>query len=163
MKHDILDHIIQQWQVERPDLDAEPMAISGRILRLAHHLERRLNKVLKPYGLMLGEFDVLATLRRNGHPYAMTPSQLMQTVMLTSGAMTNRLDRLEQKGFIVRGQHPEDRRSLQVKLTKEGLQLIDQAMEARFAEGKDLQSPLKPAECEAAASLLRKLLAPLDG
>ena len=162
MKHDFIDQIIEHWQVERPDLDAEPMAITGRILLLARHLERRLNDVLKPYGLMSSGFDVLATLRRNGHPYAMTPSELLQTVMLTSGAMTNRLDRLEQKGFIERRQHPDDRRSLQVKLTAEGLRVINQAVEARFEEAKAIQAPLSQTECETAATLLRKLLSTFE-
>ncbi|QDV51142.1 MarR family winged helix-turn-helix transcriptional regulator [Gimesia fumaroli] len=162
MDKDFIDHLISQWKSERPDLDATPMAVVGRILRLSTHLDRRVNEVLKPFGLALWGFDILATLRRSGSPYAMTPTELMDAVMLSSGAMTNRIDRLEQLDFVERKPSPSDRRSLQVKLTKRGRKIIDDAIAARFAEADQAQTSLKKQDRKQLADLLRTLLHNLD-
>ncbi|QDT43010.1 Multiple antibiotic resistance protein MarR [Gimesia alba] len=162
MDKDFIDHLISQWKSERPDLDATPMAVVGRILRLSTHLDRRVNEVLKPFGLALWGFDILATLRRSGSPYAMTPTELMDAVMLSSGAMTNRIDRLEQLGFVERQPSPSDRRSLQVKLTKRGRKIIDEAIAARFEEADQAQTSLKKQDRKQLADLLRVLLDNLE-
>lgn len=122
---DAIDRVVEQWVKEKPDLDTQPMAIMGRLIRIAKHMETRVADLHKQYDLKMGEFDVLATLRRAGAPYRLTPSALIDSMMLTSGAMTNRLDKLEKKGLISREHSREDRRSVTVELTPEGLQLID--------------------------------------
>lgn len=135
---DAVDRVTEQWAQEKPELKTEPMAIMGRILRIAKHMENEVAKLHKRYGLKFGEFDVLATLRRSGEPFSLTPSELMGSMLLTSGAMTNRLDKLEAKGLIARAHSKEDRRSVSVKLTKEGVSLIDEMMQVHV----DLQHSL---------------------
>lgn len=122
---DAIDRVVEQWFKEKPDLDTQPMAIMGRLMRIAKYMETRVAELHKQYDLKMGEFDVLATLRRAGDPYRLTPSALINSMMLTSGAMTNRLDKLEKKGLISREHSKEDRRSVTVELTSNGLQLID--------------------------------------
>ncbi|MCA0935951.1 MarR family transcriptional regulator [Vibrio alginolyticus] len=122
---DAIDRVVEQWFKEKPDLDTQPMAIMGRLMRIAKYMETRVAELHKQYDLKMGEFDVLATLRRSGAPYRLTPSALIDSMMLTSGAMTNRLDKLEKKGLISREHSKEDRRSVTVELTSDGLQLID--------------------------------------
>ena len=162
MKHDAVDELIGDWQAERPDLNPRPMAVVGRILRLAVHLEGRANEILRPYGLANWGFDVLATLRRQGKPYALTPTQLTRSVMLSSGAMTNRIDRLEKLGFVERQPDPNDRRSLRVKLTVKGLEVVDRAVASRFEEARDSLRALSAKEQKHLPDLLRKLLLELD-
>lgn len=125
---DAVDRVVDQWSKEKPDLETESMAIMGRMLRVAKHMETEVAEVHKKYDLKLGEFDVLATLRRSGEPYKLTPSELINTMMLTSGAMTNRLDKLERKGLITRSHSKADRRSVFVQLTKDGLVLIEEML-----------------------------------
>ncbi|MEZ8824488.1 MarR family transcriptional regulator [Vibrio amylolyticus] len=125
---DAIERVVEQWAIEKPELDTQPMAMLGRLLRVSKHLETQVAETHKEYDLKLGEFDVLATLRRSGKPYNLTPSELIDSMMLTSGAMTNRLDKLEKKGLIERTHSKEDRRSVFVKLTKDGLVLIDEMM-----------------------------------
>lgn len=122
---DAIDRVVDQWLKEKPELDTQPMAIMGRLLRIAKHMETRVSELHKQYDLKTGEFDVLATLRRAGAPYRLTPSALIESMMLTSGAMTNRLDKLQNKGLIAREHSNEDRRSVTVALTSNGLTLID--------------------------------------
>ena len=97
---DAIDRVVEQWAKEKPDLETEPMAIMGRVMRIAKYMETQVADLHKQYDMKLGEFDVLATLRRSGKPYRLTPSELIGSMMLTSGAMTNRLDKLEAKGLI---------------------------------------------------------------
>ncbi len=142
---DVVDRLTQQWALEKPELDTEPMAIMGRILRIAKHMEIEVAQLHKRYGLKLGEFDVLATLRRSGEPFCLTPSELMGSMLLTSGAMTNRLDKLESKQLIVRTHSTADRRSVTVKLTSKGIRLIDELLELhvelqhRLISGMDVE------------------------
>lgn len=158
MQTDVVDQVLSQWKCERPQLDARPLAVVGRILRLAGILERRANLALEPFELRIWAFDVLGTLRRHGKPYEMTPTALMQSAMLSSGAMTNRLDQLERLGLVVRKPAPNDRRSLLVCLTAKGCKLIEQAAPARFDEAAEVVQNLSPAERKLLAELLRKLL-----
>ncbi|KJY86825.1 MULTISPECIES: MarR family winged helix-turn-helix transcriptional regulator [Vibrio] len=126
---DAIDRVVEQWAKEKPELDTEPMAIMGRLLRIAKHMETEVTQLHKRYDLKLGEFDVLATLRRSGSPFRLTPSELIDSMMLTSGAMTNRLDKLESKSLIAREHSKQDRRSVTVQLTDEGFTLIDKIIE----------------------------------
>ncbi|MER2496106.1 MarR family transcriptional regulator [Vibrio neptunius] len=126
---DAIDRVVEQWAKEKPELDTEPMAIMGRLLRIAKHMETEVTQLHKRYDLKLGEFDVLATLRRSGSPFRLTPSELIDSMMLTSGAMTNRLDKLESKRLIAREHSKQDRRSVTVQLTDEGFTLIDKIIE----------------------------------
>jgi DNA-binding MarR family transcriptional regulator len=153
---------IAQWRKERPDLDVSPMAVLGRLSEAATLVARdRLAPLFARYGLQHGEFDVLATLRRSGAPFSLTPTALYETTMVTSGAMTNRLDRLEKAGLIRRVPHPSDRRGLMVQLTEEGRELIDRAVEAHVENEHRILSSLDTEERERLAALLEKLIAGL--
>ena len=155
---------IAQWQRERPDLDVSPMAVIGRLNEVSSLISReRLAPLFARFGLQAGEFDVLATLRRSGSPFALTPTALYEAAMVTSGAMTNRLDRLEKAGLIRRMPHPQDRRGLLVQLTDEGLGLIDRAVEAHVENEHAVLAALNPKERETLAGLLEKLIADLAG
>ncbi|UJF21939.1 MarR family winged helix-turn-helix transcriptional regulator [Shewanella sp. OMA3-2] len=124
-----IDRLVAQWGEQKPHLDTMPMAILGRFLRLQKHIETEISACHKQFELTMGEFDVLATLRRAGLPYTLTPSALLSSMMLTSGAMTNRLDKLESKGLIKRAHSTDDRRSVSVGLTEKGLTTIDEVIE----------------------------------
>ncbi len=153
---------IAQWRKERPDLDVSPMAVLGRLGEAATLVARdRLAPLFARFGLQHGEFDVLATLRRSGAPFSLTPTALYETTMVTSGAMTNRLDRLEKAGLIRRVPHPSDRRGLMVQLTEEGRELIDRALEAHVENEHRILSGLSAEERERLAALLEKLIAGL--
>jgi len=155
---DLIDRMNEQWRAARPDLDPGPLEVVGRVIVLAQYLERSVNEALAPHGLTLGQFDILATLRRQ--PDArLTPTQLMRSIMLSSGGMTNRLDRLEEAGWIRREPDPEDRRGVVVGLTRKGRELIDAATEARFAEARNSLPPLDANEMREMKRLLRKWLA----
>ena len=135
------------------------MAVLGRLSQAALLISRdRLNPVFARFGLQSGEFDVLATLRRSGAPYALTPTALYEATMVTSGAMTNRLDRLEKSRLIVRGPHPEDRRGVVVQLTEKGRALIDEAVTAHVANEHEVLSVLSREEQGRLAELLEKLI-----
>ena len=151
---------IEQWKRERPDLDVSPMGVLGRLNEASSLIARdRLAPLFARFGLQAGEFDVLATLRRSGAPYALTPTALYEATMVTSGAMTNRLDRLEKAGLILRGPHPNDRRGIVVQLTENGLALIDEALTAHVANEHEILASLSGAERETLAQLLEKLIA----
>ena len=126
---DAVDAILAQWKRERPNLDASPMGPIGRIKRCAVLLERRLDDTFAEFGLSRWEFDMLATLRRNGAPYCLSPTALFSALMVTSGTMTHRLKRLEQRGLIARKPNEQDARSMLVQLTDTGLKLIDRAVD----------------------------------
>jgi DNA-binding MarR family transcriptional regulator len=154
---DAVDGILEQWARERPDLDASPMAVMGRIKQLAREIERALDRVFARFDLGLGEFDVLATLRRSGAPYRLTPGALLEATMVTSGAITKRVDRLEQAGLVTRAPDPNDRRGVLVGLTGEGLELVDRVVEEHVANEENLLAGLTGGERERLARLLRKL------
>ena len=133
-ENDRIDAIRAQWAAERPDLDTDGFGVVGRLLLLGKLLERRVGQALDPHELALPAFDVLATLRRQGAPYRLTPTELSRTSLLTPGAMTNRIDRLEAAGLVRREAQPGDRRGVRVSLTDAGLARVDRAIEARFYE-----------------------------
>ncbi|AJG17491.1 MarR family winged helix-turn-helix transcriptional regulator [Cupriavidus basilensis] len=155
---DRVDHILAQWARERPDLDAAPMGIIGRVWRLARHTDRAVESALAPTGLNTWEFDVLATLRRSGPPYAMSPGALIDSLMITSGTMTNRIDHLERAGLVRRSPNPDDRRGLLIELTQPGRVRIDHALEVHVANEHRLLERLSAAERRQLASLLRRWL-----
>ncbi|MEU6066212.1 MULTISPECIES: MarR family winged helix-turn-helix transcriptional regulator [Streptomyces] len=160
---DPVDTIIDQWAAVRPDLDTAAMEVFGRIFRLSRAMGDRMEKAYSRFGISRGEFDVLATLRRSGEPYTLSPRQLSATLMLTTGGMTGRLDKLERAGLLRRSPDPHDRRGLQVTLTDEGLRLIDEAVGAGLAEQSDALSALNGEQAGQLADLLRELLAGTAG
>ena len=159
---DRIDLIRAQWSRERPDLESKGFAIGGRLLVLGKLLERRVSDALAPLGLSLWAFDVLAPLRRQAPPYHLTPTELSRAAMLTTGAMTNRLDRLEAEGWLRREADPDDRRGLRVMLTKSGLEIVDRAIAARLQEAESAAATLTPGERKVFEKLLRKMMVALD-
>jgi len=125
---DHVDEIVEQWNRERPDIDVSGMAIIGRLTRLEKLIRPQLNEVFARHGLESWEFDVLATLVRNGEPHQLTPGALLESMMITSGAMTNRIDRLERRRFVTRVRSPADGRQVLVRLTPKGTKKIDAAL-----------------------------------
>lgn len=154
---DHAQHVVDQWRAERPDLDATPILVIGRIHRLAIALDVELLKVYAAHGLGDGDFDVLATLRRSGAPYELTPTQLMDQTMVTSGAVSKRLDRLEGAGLVERRVSEGDRRSRIVALTAAGRELMDRAVPQHLANEARLLAGLSERERTQLASLLGKL------
>jgi DNA-binding MarR family transcriptional regulator len=141
---DAVDAILAQWQRERPDLDASPMGLIGRIKRCAVLLEQRLEAGFTAFDLSVWEFDMLATLRRAGAPYLLSPTDLFSTLMVTSGTMTHRLKRLETRGFIERKPNEQDARSMLVQLTGQGLALINRAVEVHVENERQILSVMSP-------------------
>ncbi len=158
MQNDHVDFIISQWQTEMSGLDVSPMAVIGRLSRVAEHLNKLLQDNYSKFSLNGGEFDVLASLRRSGKPYQLTPTELYNSLMITSGTMTNRLDRLEKTGLITRSQNPDDRRGTIVTLTPKGISLMDKAYPAHIAHEENLLKALSLKDREELSDLLRKLL-----
>ena len=158
MQTDHVDRILQQWQHERPELDPLAMSIFGRLWRLNAIAGKAVEQVHLQFGLTQPEFDVLATLRRSGEPYTLSPTALYTSLMLSSGAMTNRLDKLEARGLIYREPSPEDRRSMLVAMTKAGLALINETMTAHVANEQRLLRSLNLEQQKELADLLRTLL-----
>ncbi|MCD7439971.1 MarR family transcriptional regulator [Streptomyces lincolnensis] len=157
-RKDEVDAIIEQWAAVRPDLDTAAMEVFGRIYRLSRAMSDRTEKAYAPLGLSRGEFDVLATLRRSGEPYTLSPRQLSATLMLTTGGMTGRLDKLERAELLRRSPDPHDRRGLQVTLTEKGLELVDRAVGAGLAAQTEALSALNAEQAGHLADLLRELL-----
>jgi DNA-binding MarR family transcriptional regulator len=155
---DAVDRILQQWKVERPDVDVSPMAVIGRIGRAASILDKRVQATLAEYGLQPGEFDLVATLRRAGAPHRLTVGQLLDSAMVTSGAITNRLNRLTDKGLIEREIDPTNRRVVIVQLTPAGISAVDAALPAHVANEEVLLASLTPDERSQLATLLKRML-----
>ncbi|AGH84796.1 MULTISPECIES: MarR family winged helix-turn-helix transcriptional regulator [Ralstonia solanacearum species complex] len=150
---------VEQWNRERPDLDVSSMLLLGRLGEAALVIAReRLNPLFAEYGLQPGEFDVLATLRRCGAPYALTPTALYDAAMMSSGGMTNRIDRLQQAGWVERRPNPEDGRGTLVALTNAGFALIDEAVSAHVENQRAVLSVLTEVEQRQLAKLLAKLI-----
>lgn len=159
---DRIDKITKQWQRERPDLDISPMGLIGRLGNITLHLSREMEKVFSQFGLNTSSFDVLATLRRAGDPYTLSPGEMLSTLMVTSGTMTNRIDQLEKAGWVIRKVNPKDGRGFLVSLTPEGLELINQVIEAHVENQKRLVSGLSQQEQQALNQLLKVFLNTLE-
>jgi DNA-binding MarR family transcriptional regulator len=157
-KFDEIDRIVAQWNETRPDLDVSPTHTLQRITRLGLLQAVSFARVFAPHGVSFGEYLVLAALRRAGPPYRMNPTKLFGSVILSSGAMTNRLDGLEGMGLIERLPDPTDRRGRLVVLTDKGRELVDTAVTDHLANEERLLSALNAEEREQLAGLLRKLL-----
>lgn len=155
---DSVDRILAQWQAERPDLDPSPMGVVGRIARASARLGREVDVTLADHGLTGGSFDVLAALRRAGAPHRLSPTTLYLQLMVSSGSMTARLDKLEQAGLIERLPDPADRRGVLVGLTPAGLATVDRAVESHLANEERLLAGLTAPQRERLAGLLRRLL-----
>ncbi|MET1060525.1 MAG: MarR family transcriptional regulator [Nocardioides sp.] len=152
-----LDHvgrIMEQWRRERPDLDPSPMGVIGRLHRLADALHAELRPVFAEAGLSDGDFDVLASLRRAGAPYQLTPGELAASTMVTSGAVTKRLDRLEEKGYVTRTVSTADARSRRIALTDAGHALIDELVPQHLENERRLLAGLTDLERSRLAHLL---------
>lgn len=133
MESDHVDHLLAQWADERPELPTGALAVAARVARLHRFLVRTSAEAMTGFGLTEGEGNVLAALRRAGPPYALTPTDLYRSLLLSSGAMTNRVDRLQERGFVVREDDPSDRRRVLVRLTEDGREVIEAAMDAHVA------------------------------
>ncbi|MDX2098243.1 MAG: MarR family transcriptional regulator [Leptolyngbyaceae cyanobacterium bins.59] len=162
MNYDRIDEILEQWKHESPQLDVSALAVIGRVLRIARLLEKHRESVLAEYGLNVWSFDMLATLRRQGPPYQLKPTDLYELLMLSSGAMTNRIDRLEQDGVVVRIRDPEDRRSVSVQLTPKGIELTDTVMPVLFEREKQFLEQFTKTEAQTLTKLLRQFLLMFD-
>jgi DNA-binding MarR family transcriptional regulator len=154
---DEVDRLISAWRRERPDLDVSPLEVLSRVTRLARHLDRARRTAFAERGLETWEFDVLSALRRAGTPYQLSPGQLLTQTLVTSGTMTNRIDRLAAKGLVVRGPDPNDRRGVLVRLTDSGRELADSALTGLLKNERELLSALPEERLEILGALLREL------
>jgi DNA-binding MarR family transcriptional regulator len=159
---DEVDRIVAAWRRERPDLDVGPLEVLSRVTRLARHLDRARAAVFGRHGLEAWEFDVLAALRRSGPPYQLSPGQLVAQTMVTSGTMTNRIDRLEARGLVRRLPDPADGRGVMVRLGGAGQAQVDAALAELLDVERALLAALNQPERRELGRLLRDLLAPLD-
>jgi DNA-binding MarR family transcriptional regulator len=159
---DEVDDLVAAWQAERPDLDVRPMQVLSRISRLARHLDRERRSAFAAHDLESWGFDVLAALRRQGAPYELSPGALLRATLVTSGTMTNRIDRLEQAGLVCRRPDPQDKRGVLVTLTAAGQARVDATLADLLAAEQALLAGLTDSSRHTLAGLLRVLLAPLD-
>jgi DNA-binding MarR family transcriptional regulator len=159
---DEVDALVAAWQRERPDLDSSPLEVLSRVTRLAWHLDRARRVAFDAHGLETWEFDVLAALRRTGPPYELSPGRLLTQTGVTSGTMTNRVDRLERRQLVARAPDERDRRGVRVQLTALGKDLVDAAMADLLSREERMLAPLSPEQRDALGSLLRDLLVPFD-
>ena len=159
---DQIDQIIDQWRRERPELDPTSMGLFGRMKRLTAHIARELETVFAKHGMSAAGFDVMATLRRSGPPYALTPSELIAWTMVTSGTMTNRIDRLVADGFVERRKNPDDGRGFVIGLTNKGKRAIDAAVDEHVENQRTLMAPLSLKEQRQLDDLLKAWLAAFE-
>lgn len=159
---DEVDRLVAAWRRERPDLDVSPMEVLSRVSRLATHLDRARKQAFAEHGLEPSEFDVLSALRRAGEPYRLSPGQLVQETLVTSGTMTHRVDRLVSKDLVDRTPDPDDRRGVQVQLTPKGRTAVDGALDALLSSERELLAGLAAKDRSAVASALRILSLPFD-
>lgn len=160
--NDEVDRLIGAWHSERADLNLTPMQVMSRLGRLAVYLDRVRRDAFTAHGIVSWEFDVLAALRRAGAPYLRSPGQLVRETLVTSGTMTNRVDRLAARGLVARLPDPADRRGVLVELTDLGKDTVDGALEALLRRERDLLDSLSPAEVAGLSATLRKLLVSLE-
>ena len=159
---DEVDLILAAWARELPDVDVTPLGSLSRISRLAKHLDRARKDAFAAHELEVWEFDVLAALRRQGRPYVLSPGELIRATLSTSGTMTNRVNRLEARGLVIRLPNHDDRRGVLVKLTDEGRDRVQQALADLLAYERKVLSAIEPAERLELATVLRRLLAPFE-
>ena len=159
---DEVDRIVDAWARERPDLDVAPLTVLSRVTRLSRHLDLARRRAFALHRLEPWEFDVLSALRRAGVPYRLSPGALLTQTLVTSGTMTNRIDRLAARSLVQRLPSPDDRRGVLVSLTEEGLDRVDAAMTSLLDFERDLLADLPEDDRERLADLLRTLVMPFD-
>jgi DNA-binding MarR family transcriptional regulator len=159
---DEVDRLVEAWGRERPDLDLGPMEVLSRMSRLDHHLDAARRAAFSAHGLEPWEFDVLAALRRAGAPYELSPGRLLRETLVTSGTMTNRVDRLVARAFVERLPDPSDRRGVLVRLSDLGRETVDGAMSGLLEHEQRLLAALTPAELKQLAALMRRLAVSLE-
>ncbi|NLT29402.1 MAG: MarR family transcriptional regulator [Propionibacterium sp.] len=159
---DEVDALVADWVRERPDLNTKPLLIFSRITRIAVLLDRARQSAFTDHGVTGWEFDVLAALRRSGHPYRLTPGQLLRETMVTSGTMTTRVDRLTERGLVERLPDPSDRRGVLVAMTEQGRLVVDGALDALVTAEEEILAGLDTADRQELAALLRRLSAAFD-
>ncbi|HEX5561571.1 MAG TPA: MarR family transcriptional regulator [Nocardioidaceae bacterium] len=159
---DEVDRLVEAWGRERSDLDLRPMEVLSRVSRLAHHLDRARRAAFAEHRLETWEFDVLAALRRAGTPYQLSPGRLLKETLVTSGTMTNRVDRLEARGLVERLPDPRDRRGVLVRLTADGRRTVDGALDGLLGREQGLLAGLDPRRQQQLADLLRALVLPFE-
>jgi DNA-binding MarR family transcriptional regulator len=162
-QRDSVHRLVSEWREERPDLDPSPVAIQGRILRLSAHLLRQTDSWLEPLGLSWEAFSLIVTLRRSGKPYELRPTDLLRESLLTSGAITNRIDRVEQMGLVERRLDMRDRRGCIISLTAAGINVADKAIARHFSAVGELLDVLTGNERRQLEKLLSKLLLSFEG
>jgi len=159
---DEVDDLVAAWRAERPDLDAQPLQVLSRVSRLARHLDRARRTAFARHDLESWEFDVLSALRRQGPPYQLSPGALLRATLVTSGTMTNRIDRLATAGLVRRHPDPQDKRGVLVTLTAAGRSRVDAALADLLGREETLLAGLDQGQRQLLADLLRVLLAPFD-
>ena len=159
---DEVDDLVAAWRAQRPDLDVEPLQVLSRISRLARHLDIARRGAFADHGLESWEFDVLSALRRQGPPFQLTPGALLRATLVTSGTMTNRIDRLAAADLVRREPDPSDKRGVLVTLTDRGLARVDAALDGLLRRERALLAGLDNGERRQLADLMRILLAPFD-
>jgi DNA-binding MarR family transcriptional regulator len=160
--HDEVDRIVEAWERERPDLDFEPLQVLSRVGRLARHLDRARRAAFAASDLESWEFDVLSALRRAGAPYQLSPKALLQQTLVSSGTMTNRIDRLVARRLVERRTDPRDGRGILVVMTPEGRERVDASISRLLTAEAELLERLSPADRARLAGLLRKLSLDFD-
>lgn len=161
-EEDEVDRIVSAWSAERPDLDFSPMAVLSRVDRLSHHLDRARREAFRRTDIEPWEWDVLSALRRAGDPYRLSPKQLLQQTLVSSGTMTNRIDRLRERGLVERSADPSDRRGALVTLTDEGRTRVDAAITRLIDAEADMLRRMPVADQRRLGALLRSLLVTFD-
>lgn len=159
---DEVDRLVDAWRRERSDLDVTPMEVLSRVTRLARHLDLARRQAFAAQGLESWEFDVLSALRRSGEPYQLSPGRLLRETLVTSGTMTNRVDRMATRGLVARLPDPSDRRGVQVRLTPTGRLAVDAALDQLLMRERDLLQGLPQVEQRRLADMLRVLVLPFD-
>ena len=159
---DEVDGLVAAWRRERPDLDLAPMEVLSRVTRLAYRVDRHRAEAFGAHGLEAYEFDVLAALRRSGEPFSLSPGQLVRETLVTSGTMTNRVDRLAARGLVEREDHPDDRRGVLVRLTDSGRAKVDAALADLLAAERTILASLSDLDQDQLVGILRRLLRSSD-
>ncbi|MEX2551058.1 MAG: MarR family transcriptional regulator [Nitriliruptoraceae bacterium] len=159
---DHVDHLLAQWARERPELDVRGLRLSARVIRLQRFLDRRTELVVSHHGLSIGETNVLAALRRVGPPHTLTPTELYRELLLSSAAMTHRLDHLEELGHVRRSRAEQDRRQVRVQLTETGRETVDAVMDAYTAQLSGMFTVLDEDTHSSLEEGLRRVLAELE-
>lgn len=159
---DAVDRIVAQWHTQRPDLDPSPMQVFGRLHRIAERLSTQIEATFNEFGLGEGDFDVLASLRRAGDPFTLSPSALAEATMVTTGATSKRIARLQARGLVHRTQCDDDGRGRWISLTPTGLALVDEVVEHHLANERRLLAPLDAGQRDALTALLRHWLLALE-